>query len=278
MKKILFAVLLFVQPAVAQLNIAVVGQGYKPNEQALFLSDLQNVKSELFIRLWQRQSQFNFIPLSWNNQFQCKESGFWDGGTCNDTKVVAAVNASGVSWNNILVLAKTLKGGGGGAICMAGMYYHDALRSGNTAVHELGHSLFGLQHNSIFMNSGCNQGACAQLATFNSSEFDLINQRMGGSMQSGTITIVSPWNNFTTVTGGALRFEGAMTGGVESVEIIYDGISKGVFMCWARGYECKPNQIIFWIDTLSAGQHIMTMIATDVNNNQSSHSITINVN
>lgn len=266
-----------------KVNIAVVGDSYAKNEQSLFLSDLENIKQELFIRLWQRQSQFNFIPVSYQNNFQCKESTMWEGSTCNEQAVLKSVK--GVSYDAILVIAKKLMGGGGGSICIAGSYFHDRLHSGEIGVHELAHTLFGLQHDGAFMNSSCNHGACGWNATFTPAQFNTINQRlnqMAGALPSVPIAInIDNTSIIYSNTGNTLIAHAKATGLVQWIEVFVDDVSKGIFMYWGNTdrtpYSNPSDGIKFFMNPITPGKHILKMIATDINSQTAMTSIEISV-
>lgn len=282
MKKLLIALLLFAQVSVAQtVDIVVLGDGYKPADSALFNTHVKYIQDELFLRLWQRQSQIVFHPYTFRNKFQCTESTRHSGSVCNSQKVVSVANSSGISYDYILVLVKNQGGGGGGGICVVGMIYNDPYK--NQGVHELSHTVFGLTHDGGIMNMSCNFGACAKLGTYTPSQFAQINQvlnQVAGAFSAPqpTIQILSPQNNYTTTTGGSLMAMAEVTGAVQYVEVIYDNILKGILPYWERNPNCNPTDgITFWINPLSQGQHTLTMKATDVNNQTAIQTITINV-
>jgi len=291
MKKIILfiALVLTIKSYSQTIDIAVVGESYGRNEQALFLSDLQNVKSELFIRISQRQQQFNFIPLSWQNKFQCKESGFFDGGTCTDSKVAAEVNSFHLPHVNfILVLSKNICGGGGGTVCLCGACYHNAINSGEGAVHEISHTLWYFQHTgSYFMQSSCNHGACMWNVTYSLSEYISINQTMNtlaGTMNANlpTVTITSPYNGYSTDAMGSLMVTANVSAEAQVVRILWDGQEKITNGYWANHdrspYFNPVTGVQFWITNLSPGQHIITVTGINFNNQESSQSINITIN
>jgi len=195
MKKLLLIILLIPTVCYAQtFDIAVVGDGYK--QQALFLSDLERCKNDFFIRppMLQRQAQFNFIPLSWRNKFQCSQSNTWEGSSCNDTKVVNEVRSHGVNAHAILVLAANLTGGGGGAVAVAGMKNHDA-NAAAVCTHELGHSLFGFAD-----GSGGNMSGNYYSSTFTLEQQTVINHTIDlkaapFNAVPPAVMILSPQNN-----------------------------------------------------------------------------------
>lgn len=270
------------------LDVAVVGESYSRREQALFLSDLELIKGEFFLRLWQRQSQIRFIPLTWSNKFQCKDSSGFDGGLCNDGKVAAEVQSAGLNPPpyGYLVLSKNLRGGGGGAVCLVGTYDHNALNTGNTAVHELAHSLFGLQHDGGFMNGSANHGAAGSNMTFTVAQFAQINQLL--NLKAGylptsvpVVTITSPTQGQTIAPGSTVMFSARLTGLVQHVNIHVDGILQQTMMYWGdsqRNPYCNPTDgIRFFINTLTPGQHTFTMYAYDINNQVGTASVTVTI-
>ena len=284
MKKLLLLLIFATAVAKSQTyDIAVVGDGYKRNEQALFLSDLQIIKSELFLRppCSQRWWQFNFIPLSWQNKFQCTQGTPFEGSYCNDAKVAAEVAAAGVHPQAYLVLIKSQGGGGAGAVCVVGMSFHDAVHSGSVGVHELGHALFGLPDGGGgIMASTCNQGACGYNQTFTSGNQQIINAILDQRAtpftgQLPSVIIMSPQNNFTTTTGGSMMVMAEVTN-VTSVEFFWDGISKGDYVFWLRSYY-PQNTVTWWISPLSAGNHILRLKAIGINNfSEQEVNITVN--
>lgn len=270
------------------LNIAVVGESYRRSEQALFLQDLEYIKEQLFARLYHRKSQFSFVTGSWTNKFQCKDSGFFDGGTCNDTKVVAAVNASVPSsfdWHHPLVLSKNLTGGSGGAVCMVGTSHHTSINTGNIGVHEIGHTVFGCQHNSVLMNSSCNNGACAQNATFNAAEFAIINQTL--NLKAGYLPSPVPSVTITSAasfTGTTYPVAASFTGAIEYVRIFWNGALLFTLFNWSRA----ASNIVFTTGGMSGtvqvpvfnvvpGVHQLTVIATDFNNQEATATMNVTV-
>lgn len=251
-----------------KLDIAVLGDSYKPNQKGLFLQDLENYKSELFIRLWQRKSQFNFIPLKHNNNFHCKDSSFQDGATCDESAVNRAIRDAGLSDKMArMVLAERLLGGGGGPTCIGGTAFHDTLHSGHLCTHESSHSHLGLGHDSIFMKSTGNYGAAGLNSTYDVADFAKINAVLNAiepfPSPTPTINITSAYVFYTDKK--TLLATATMTGLIQHVEMVIDGILKGVFMCWSRGSVATQNGIKYFNDTITSGAHTLEIRAIDIN-------------
>jgi len=210
----------------------------------------------------------------------------WEGSSCRTTAVMKAILAFHlpVPIQVNAVMANKVRGGGGGSLCVMGTYWHNDTTSGEIDVHEFMHTAFGLQHNSIFMNSSCNHGACALNATFNTFEFDIINQRLNqvaGIFPSPQPTIQI--NDYRILyengsgTGNTLVAYAQVTGLVQWVEVIFDGVSIGNLFYWDRNPYCNPNGIRYFKNPIPAGQHSLTMRAVDINNKKSEATISISV-
>lgn len=263
-------------------NIAVVGDGYGRNGKALFLKDIEDLKSELFIRLHQRKSQFNFIPLSHDNNFRCKESGMFDGATCDTAKVIKAVGST--QYNSIAVAARRLTGGGGGSLTIWGTSYSDTLHSGQMGVHEGSHTWFGLQHDGGFMNQSGSDGAAGVNATFTVAQFLQINKELNKIevFPSPTPAISGSLESFTTPTGPkSIIVKGQVTGLIQHVEIYFDGNLKTTLIYWGtpeRNQECNPvNGIKYFIQNVSLGNHTVKIKVFDINLKFAETTIQINV-
>jgi len=264
-------------------NLAVIGDGYRRSEEALFLSDYNLCKSELLMRppFLQRQSQINMYSTTWQNSLRCKAGNLWEGTSCSGN-VVGKVNAFGQPWNAILVIIKNQGSGGaviGGQIAAAGMILH-SIESGGVSVHEMGH-VFGLYDGSGALMSAAGGGTWN--TAFTPEQQVTINNRLNqltGFFTSNppTMTITTPPDNYSIQAGGSLLVHADMSIETTSVQVFWDGEIKASNVFWARSYYSNPtNGMTFWISPLSVGNHICRVVATGINNfAEQSINITIN--
>ena len=160
-------------PPTDRWNLVIVGDGYRQAELAQFATNAQDVVTALFgAPPFNDPGGFLFPPLTsainvYRVDVRSTDSGaddpaacggtgataatFFDSSFCNSgirrlllansANVIATVNAQVPQWHAILLLVNsTVYGGGGGAIATASL----APGALEIALHELGHSAFGL--------------------------------------------------------------------------------------------------------------------------------------
>lgn len=152
-------------PNVQRFNVVVVGDGYQAGELAQFATDAQDIANTLaatapFDRLMPginvHRLDVSSTDSGADDPAACGGSGatartFFDATFCtsgirrllvvDSTRVVQAVNAQVHAWHAILVVVNsTVYGGSGGSVAV----YSLASGAQEIALHEMGHSAFGL--------------------------------------------------------------------------------------------------------------------------------------
>lgn len=276
MKKLLFLLVFAALNVSAQYKIIVLGDGYRPSDQALFLSDVNLLKNDLLLcpPFRQRPNSVTFYPYTFRNRFNCRDGSFWEGISCDDTKIAAEARSANVPFDLILLLLKSKGGGGGGAVCTVGMYYHDVPHSASIFRHELGHSAFGFNHNTGgLMDASCNQGACGWNVTYTPSQTYSISSflnrySLNTDFTPPTLDMTADVFNSNSVYVEAFASDDAMI-----IEIYLDGQLKSEQVYWGtpdRIYYCNPiTGVKFWFSNLQSGTHQIKIKATDSNINYS---------
>lgn len=140
----------------ATLDIAFVAQGYTSSAMQQFRDDATRFGNTLitYEPFKSRASQIVFHAVENTSNLGCSYAGRLI--TCNNAAATSAANASGVSYDKVVVIVNNATyGGSGGSVAVA----YNGTQGHLVFVHEFAHSLGGLLDEYVAYSGGSSDGA-----------------------------------------------------------------------------------------------------------------------